>query len=695
MLPQLQETASFCFIRSVSQSGTRHRAVLRHKVKTFWIDGVLESSLQEMAFIELETMYQPEAVAQPWKNILQPLPSGDEQSRPSTNLRHVLAEMNDALLILGAPGAGKTTQLLYLARELMIQGENDPHSPIPVVFNLSSWDASRQPIELWLLGEFAAKYGVPHTIAQPWLENGDLWLLLDGLDEVSPPNREACVQALNAFYQAYAPRLVVCSRLADYKALTTQLHFPGAILLKPLTPQQINAYLSRREKYHHIYGFLQKDTWLQALAATPLMLRIILWAYQEIKEMPVCETADDYRHRLFDAYIDYMFKRREPTKQYTPHQTRQWLTWLAQKMQQHTQSIFLIEQIQPSWLSSRQQRWLYTLLTRTFSGLLLGFIFGLHRAISNWLKEDTYFNIILWVVGGLLLGLATAVVDGLSFERDLKGIIRRYTTTRWQGIGQALMGCIIFGAGGGLLFSFFFDRAYGWSAGALFGAMYGLLWGLKLKEQTVFRDIQTVEVLSLSATGILKGLLYGTGVGVVIGLVLGWMMGPYMELFVGTQGVLTTGLFMGTGFGLIAVPFGALDYKIAEGKQVAYQGMHLSFRNAILTGVLFGGWGVVIYVFMYGLIIESCLSIGIITGGGAMFWYGLQDIIRHGFLRLLLQINREVPRHYGRFLDYAANRTFLCKVGGGYVFLHPLLLEHFASSGLHEAPVPPPMLDYS
>jgi hypothetical protein len=31
-----------------------------------------------------------------------------------------------------------------------------------------------------------------------------------------------------------------------------------------------------------------------------------------------------------------------------------------------------------------------------------------------------------------------------------------------------------------------------------------------------------------------------------------------------------------------------------------------------------------------------------------------------------------------RFLDYAAERILLRKVGGGYIFVHRLLLEYFA-----------------
>ncbi len=38
------------------------------------------------------------------------------------------------------------------------------------------------------------------------------------------------------------------------------------------------------------------------------------------------------------------------------------------------------------------------------------------------------------------------------------------------------------------------------------------------------------------------------------------------------------------------------------------------------------------------------------------------------------------PLDYVRFLDYAAkDLNFLQKVGGGYIFIHRILLEHFAA----------------
>jgi len=45
----------------------------------------------------------------------------------------------------------------------------------------------------------------------------------------------------------------------------------------------------------------------------------------------------------------------------------------------------------------------------------------------------------------------------------------------------------------------------------------------------------------------------------------------------------------------------------------------------------------------------------------------------------MLFVKGEAPWNYARFLDYAARRVFLRKVGGGYIFVHRLLMDYFAA----------------
>lgn len=53
--------------------------------------------------------------------------------------------------------------------------------------------------------------------------------------------------------------------------------------------------------------------------------------------------------------------------------------------------------------------------------------------------------------------------------------------------------------------------------------------------------------------------------------------------------------------------------------------------------------------------------------------------LQHFTLRTVLFWSGAIPWNYARFLDYATERCFLQKVGGGYIFVHRLLLEHFAA----------------
>ena len=70
-------------------------------------------------------------------------------------------------------------------------------------------------------------------------------------------------------------------------------------------------------------------------------------------------------------------------------------------------------------------------------------------------------------------------------------------------------------------------------------------------------------------------------------------------------------------------------------------------------------------------LLSTGLIFGLIEGAG-------KACIQHFTLRLILYRNGFIPWNYAHFLDYAVERIFLQKVGGGYIFIHRFLLEHFA-----------------
>jgi hypothetical protein len=101
-------------------------------------------------------------------------------------------------------------------------------------------------------------------------------------------------------------------------------------------------------------------------------------------------------------------------------------------------------------------------------------------------------------------------------------------------------------------------------------------------------------------------------------------------------------------------------------------GLNVALLVALL-GALFGGPFVGLF---------SGLFVGLISGRHA----GGTACVKHFVLRLWLIRNGSTPWNYVRFLDHAAERILLRKVGGGYVFLHRMLLEYFAARYV-ESPV--------
>ena len=76
--------------------------------------------------------------------------------------------------------------------------------------------------------------------------------------------------------------------------------------------------------------------------------------------------------------------------------------------------------------------------------------------------------------------------------------------------------------------------------------------------------------------------------------------------------------------------------------------------------------------------------LGLLFGLRVAFLTGGVDLIQHLTLRLILEQQKLIPRNYARFLDYAAERKLIHRIGGQYRFLHDSLRKYFAS----QAPMP-------
>ena len=183
----------------------------------------------------------------------------------------------------------------------------------------------------WLVDELAERYYVPRKLAQAWINADQVLPLLDGLDEVAPEHRAACVEAVNTF-RRNRPGLVslaVCSRTVDYYALLERVELSGAVVIARLSREQIRLYLKQAGKpLAGVRTALREDETLWELLETPLMLSIAALAYQGRSAAEVrAGSLEQRRAHVFENYTRKMFERR--TKPPSTRGADHPLAWLA------------------------------------------------------------------------------------------------------------------------------------------------------------------------------------------------------------------------------------------------------------------------------------------------------------------------------------------------------------------------------
>lgn len=587
------------------------------------VAGRLAGSLHNAVLINLLKEKLPEQVECKWAVEVKIGNQPSTQLAPTTKMIEVFdsSAIAGKLLILGAPGAGKTTTLLEITRELCVRALNNSNEPIPVLFNLAAWQ-DEQPVADWLVAELKQKWGIRADIGKYWLETRQILPLLDGLDELETEHQEQCVQAINQFLKGYySPKyIIVCSRQHEYELYNTQLQLNGAVCLQPLTYAQIHDYLVD-VKRPQLWQMIKREPTLLKLVKSPLLLSLITLVYEEISLVEWQKYTSPFSRRqyLFDTYVELMLKREINHRWYikgkepSSKQTKRWLVWLANTLKYDSRDEFLIEKMQPTLLL-RSQRLMYHLAVGLFSGLTIGVFGGLSVKLSTDEPSGQ------WLIFGLVAGLISGIVIGLRKN------ITTVETVKWSGV----------------------KAKRGMGFGSVIGLMYGVFGGLTFK-LIYDPDITLNEILLF---GLACALIYSL-VGAAIGILIGGLSGPDIEKrTTPNQGIwrsaVNTGTFAVVGwliFGLIVV---LLKWQL--------------LRESIST---------------YTIISSGLLGmlIGAVVPGTAC--------IQHFTLRLLLWRHGHIPWNYARFLDYGTERLFLQRVGGRYRFIHDLLREHFSQMALY------------
>ncbi|MFK7802345.1 MAG: NACHT domain-containing protein [Anaerolineae bacterium] len=664
------------------------RNQLLDNIESGWVNGVLRKEMSaENRILDLQLAkgeHSQIKVHRPG--------SIDQSLNNSKGLKGLFQASGRSLLILGAPGSGKTITLLQLLDELIHEARLIEQEPIPLLLNLSSFGGFTGSFEDWVAEQAFTQYSLSRNLTLERLKLGDHFtLLLDGLDEVSNTQgqREKTVQAINAFAANFSCGIAICSRITDYHSLKHTLAVGHLVVLQPLSNQQITQTLEKNENQTLLQ--LAKQDWrLREALRSPLLLKLFPIAVAG-KEASLSDKQIDsisgWRSEIFAQYADQVL----PTDQRPKH--RSWLGFLAQSMQKAGTTVFNIEDIQPSWLSGNNRARLFYSLSSAFLVFILALALSPTLAAIVTFRGDILDNLLSYIALTVWLsllfsvsfcvGLAIFAWSSSWLAVPLKGKYARALTSG----GLTWLAISLFS---GVFVQQIADNVsqigIGFIMGTIFGLGASISVGLNLYSNAITpRD--KIMFTQPTADRLKKYFPEFIWITIVFALV-GGLTGPVFEnnelnfsaFFLTFFEILPLTLLTGL---LCWIGLAALDAPKIDKRHAPAEGIRASLRNGFLitliAGALFSGTGAVMDAWYEanGLFLFMVLSTILPV---AFTWYGGMTWVQHQVVKFLLARQNKLPFKLTDWLEQMASAGLLRQVGGGYIFIHRSLLEFFADS---------------
>ena len=210
------------------------------------------------------------------------------------------------IIVLGKPGAGKTTFLKHLALQCS-SGELQADR-VPIFITLKDFAETQQrPSLLEYITEQLSTEGIADTsVAEQLLSQGKMLILLDGLDEVKEIDSQRVLQSIRSFYkQFHANHFIITRRIATREYTFEQF---TEIEIADFDCQQIASFAIKwfavaPTKIDRFLSKLEANRSIQDLATNPLLLTLLCLMFSESGEFP------SNRSELYKEGVDVLLKK--------------------------------------------------------------------------------------------------------------------------------------------------------------------------------------------------------------------------------------------------------------------------------------------------------------------------------------------------------------------------------------------------
>lgn len=258
---------------------------------------------------------------------------GELGATPDAARKFFQALPSRQLVILGEPGAGKSSLALLLTLELARGYDRD--EKIPLLISMNKWMPG-VAIGDFVSNELAtqhnpvlSRYGNTSAIARGLVSRGRILPVFDGLDEIPERALEPALSQLDIFASAGNP-LVVTSRIREYERASSEgsvISRAAVVELEPLSTDAVVDFLCqpfRPPQWEPVLEHLQLVPAgpLARTLASPLMLALARTAYRDNRSHPEdllkYPSSNQVRRALLDAYLGSLYSEQSPERRRAP-----------------------------------------------------------------------------------------------------------------------------------------------------------------------------------------------------------------------------------------------------------------------------------------------------------------------------------------------------------------------------------------